>query len=273
MKRVITAFFLLLAAPSLALATEWNLVTLNRTIDETNFVVDGVCSGTLINREYRYILTNYHCVDDRITSVEKEVVDENGYVRKVKMRRLNDVNVSQHKYRKFEQIGVVSYVAEIAADSKKDDLALLQIKGEIPNQFAVRISDEVTRGETVYSVGNPLGLDATITSGIISNTNRTFVLPWTGNEKVAMIQFSAAIAPGNSGGALYNEEGVLIGVPAATYATSHLALAIPGVTIKAFLKRSCKMHAFADKEVAEKADKACEESKKRESKAAKKDEK
>ena len=94
------------------------------------------------------------------------------------------------------------------------DLAILQIpkpdKGELP-VLGFGDSDKLRPGDSVIAIGNPLGLDQTITSGIISGLNR--VLPERPRLLArAMIQTDAAINPGNSGGPLLNRCGDVIGV-------------------------------------------------------------
>jgi S1-C subfamily serine protease len=228
---------------SAAIASGWTLEQMNRVIDQTNFVVNRGCSGTLISIEERLILTNHHCIDRNISFVEREEIDNNGFAKKVRVRRYADVNVEQHGYDGFARVSTSSYVAEIVAEEKKYDLAVLRIKSNIPHQLASKILPDdlkIVRGERVYVVGNPAGNDATVVEGIVSNLNRTFQLPWTGNEKVAMIQFSGGIYGGNSGGALYNSAGYLIGVPAAGHRdATFIGLAIPISTVKSFLADHC----------------------------------
>lgn len=233
---------------NLAVAQEWTLDQMNRLIDQTNFVVNRGCSGTLISVEERLILTNYHCIDQNVSFIEREEADTNGYARKVRVRRYADVTVEQHGYEGFDKVSTSQYVAEIIAEDKKVDLAILRIKGTIPHRIASRIlpnNMKITRGERVYTVGNPAGNDATLLEGIVSNLNRTFQFPWTGNEKLAMIQFSGGIYGGNSGGALYNSSGYLIGVPAAGHsAATFIGLAIPISVVREFMLQNCLGHVY-----------------------------
>lgn len=251
-----------------ASASEWTLEQMNRVIDQTNFVVNRGCSGTLISLEERLILTNYHCIDQNISFVERDETDANGYSKRVRVRRYSEVTVEQHGYDGFARISTASYVAEIVAEDKKVDLAIIRIKSTIPHQIASKILPDamkIVRGERVYIVGNPAGNDATVVEGIISNLNRTFQLPWTGNERVAMIQFSGGIYGGNSGGALYNSTGYLIGVPAAGHRdATFIGLAIPISTVKAFMLDNCFGHVYNPSLVIE--SNKCREDKKKETK-------
>lgn len=248
-----------------ARAAEWALEDMNRAIEQTNFAVNQGCSGTLISKEERLILTNFHCIDDKIEIVEREEQSADGFLRKVRLNRYRDVPVEQNKYVDYARVQSMSYVGEIKAADKKRDLAVVQLKGEIPHTYAAPLrSDErrIIRGERVYAVGNPAGNYATVVEGIVSSVNRTFEFSWTGGEKLPMIQFSGGIWGGNSGGALYDSHGELIGVPAAGHASaSFIGLAIPVSVVKAFLKDNCLFEAF---------DKAFKDAECREKKAAKK---
>lgn len=266
--------FVALAFPSISVASdnEWQLTSLNRAVEQTNFIVGDGCSGTLISLSQKLILTNYHCIDRYISVIDRERTGKDGFVRKVRERRLADVMVEQRGYNGFVRVSSSSYVTEIIADDKKRDLAILKIKTSIPQIYASQIlpdGQEIIRGERVYIVGNPAGNDNTVVEGIISNINRTFEFDWTRNEKLPMIQFSGGIYGGNSGGALYNTKGRLIGVPAAGYPSANfIGLAVPADIVKIFMRDHCLASAFdvtiddavcraekAKKEKSEKSDK------------------
>jgi S1-C subfamily serine protease len=221
----------------------WSIADMNKTIDQTNFIVNGGCSGTLISVEEKLVLTNYHCIDNLVSSVEREITNAEGWVRKVRVRIYADVPVLQNRYDGFIRTGSSAYVGEIVFESKTRDLALLKLKGSIPHTYASPLlpwDGVVARGDRIYSVGNPAGEDATLGEGIVSNVNRTFDFSWTDGAKLAMIQFSGGLFGGNSGGALYNDKGQLIGVPAAGYrAATFIGFAVPVTVVKGFLKDSC----------------------------------
>ena len=227
---------------SYAPAFAWSVKAMNDTIASANFIVNGGCSGTLISKEHRLILTNHHCLSGGITQRTKEVVGEDGVVESIKVEVLKDLDVNQRAYIGHQLVGEASYKAQIIARWQESDLALLQIRSAVPNGIVARVfsGSEVLRGETVYAVGNPLGLDATVTKGVISSTTRMFKAPWADNADVSFIQVDAGIAPGNSGGSLFNDMGELIGVPAAAVpGNGHLGLAIPYFRIQEFLTDNC----------------------------------
>lgn len=252
-------------------ASAWDRDAMNRQIDATNFIVAQGCSGTLIDVKQKLILTNYHCIDGFVRTVEREETGSDGRVVKVKREKLEDVPVTQRSYQGFETVGQATYVTRIVAHKQTRDLALLQIRADsIPQNLASRVAGaeyKTLRGDHAFAVGNPAGLDATVVEGVISSVSRTFEFSWALDEKLPMLQFSGGIFGGNSGGALYDDGGQLIGVPAAGHrAATFIGLAIPAFIIRDFLTEACFASAFdpkaddakcrADREKKEKANKA-----------------
>ena len=250
MKSILGMLILILSGTSATSAelTKISIVKMNEIIEQTNFIVNSGCSGTLIDLKNRLILTNYHCIDNNVEIVEREETTTTGAVKKVKFKRYKDVPVVQNGYDGFSKVSSLSYVSEIVAEQKSADLAILKIKTTITQKIASKIipsNDSIVRGEDVYAVGNPGGMDASIVKGIISNMNRTFQFPWTNEEKLPMIQFSGGIYGGNSGGALYNNKGQLIGVPAAGFSDANfIGLAIPANIVRKFLLNNCLAEAY-----------------------------
>lgn len=140
--------------------------------------------------------------------------------------------------------------AEAAAEaiSPEDDLAIIRIKP--PETLKpVKIADDVIIGETVIAVGNQLGLENSISSGIISGLNRNIL----SNGKpflTGLIQTDASTNQGSSGGALFNLDGELVGINLAiVQGANSVGLAIPYDRIKRFLKdyREGKLHTVEEK--------------------------
>jgi len=240
MRKLFLAMGLLFYAVAAAFAG-WSVERMNEVVSQTNFIVGTGCSGTLISLKYKLILTNHHCIRSYVrVETRDEVV--NGVVKKLRKEDLRDVEVSQRAYANYRKVGSASWQSVIVARWKESDLALLQIRAEsIPHkvQSDVFPGKKVYRGETVYAVGNPMMLDATISRGIVSSTNRMFRVPWANNKEVPFTQIDAAITSGSSGGALYNEAGMLIGVPAAGARQAGIGLAIPFSRIQSFLTKHC----------------------------------
>jgi S1-C subfamily serine protease len=106
-----------------------------------------------------------------------------------------------------------SYAAEVVGIDELNDLAVLRIEHAGLPAIDLRPADEPLRvGETVVAIGSPFGLDATVTSGIISALNRDLRIPGGPDVIPAVIQTDAAINPGNSGGALVDLRGRLVGI-------------------------------------------------------------
>ncbi|MBR5325916.1 MAG: trypsin-like peptidase domain-containing protein [Prevotella sp.] len=101
------------------------------------------------------------------------------------------------------------YSARVIGADKTTDLALIKIDAKNLQAIVIANSDDVRIGEWVLAVGNPLGLNNTVTAGIVSAKARSM-----GSGVSSMIQTDAAINQGNSGGALVNTRGELIGINA-----------------------------------------------------------
>ena len=136
-------------------------------------------SGVIISAD-GYIVTNNHVVDGA-----------------------DELTVSLNE-------GSKEFSARVIGADKTTDLALIKIDGKNLPAIQIANSDDVRVGEWVLAVGNPLGLNNTVTAGIISAKARTL----GANGVESFIQTDAAINQGNSGGALVNTRGELVGINA-----------------------------------------------------------
>ena len=105
------------------------------------------------------------------------------------------------------------FSARIIGTDKSTDLALINIDGKNLPTLPIGDSDKLKVGEWVLAVGNPFNLNSTVTAGIVSAKARTL----GGNPIESFIQTDAAINQGNSGGALVNTQGELVGINAMLY--------------------------------------------------------
>jgi Do/DeqQ family serine protease len=159
----------------------------------------GSGSGVIIN-EKGYIITNHHVVNQA-----EEI----------------EVTLSDNR----------SYTASLIGSDETTDLALLQIDAENLTALPLVNSDQVKVGQWVMAVGNPFNLTATVTAGIVSATARNININKNKFAIESFIQTDAAINRGNSGGALVNLQGGLVGIntalmsPTGTY--SGYGFAIP----------------------------------------------
>ena len=120
------------------------------------------------------------------------------------------------------------YTATVVGQDSTSDVAVLKIEATGLTPAVIGDSDSLAVGETTIAVGNPLGtLSNTVTNGIVSALNREVTVQ--GND-MNLIQTSASISPGNSGGGLFNANGELIGIVNAKSSSSDaegLGFAIP----------------------------------------------
>ena len=143
-------------------------------------IVQGSGSGVIVSED-GYIVTNNHVID-----------------------RAQEVTVTLNDNRE--------YAAEVIGVDPTTDLAVLKINAEGLPRITFANSDDVRLGEWVLAVGNPFNLTSSVTAGIISAKGRNINIIDNSSAIEAFIQTDAAVNPGNSGGALVNTSGELIGI-------------------------------------------------------------
>ncbi|MBO8158425.1 trypsin-like peptidase domain-containing protein [Thermosyntropha sp.] len=166
-------------------------------------VQKGIGTGFIINED-GYVLTNQHVIDKA-----NEII----------------VNVKGKEYK-----------AKVVGQDYEMDLAVLKIEGKekfIPLKMGD--SNKIRAGEWVIAIGNPYGLDHTVTAGVVSAKGRPLSIE--GRVYKNLIQTDAAINPGNSGGPLLNTKGEVIGINTAVNAQAQgIGFAIPINTAKEVLQ-------------------------------------
>lgn len=117
----------------------------------------------------------------------------------------------------------VTWDARLVGSAASKDLAVLKIEAPSDQLKPIKVgySADLQVGQSVLAIGNPFGLDQTLTTGIISGLGRE-IISVTGRSIRNVIQTDAAINPGNSGGPLLDSSGRLIGVNTAIYSSSHV---------------------------------------------------
>ena len=113
-----------------------------------------------------------------------------------------------------------AYEAKVIGRDVKTDIAIIKISASNLKPAVFGDSDEVAVGEQVMAIGNPAGLSGSVTDGIVSAVNRKIKSDSTGFE-MNCIQTNADISPGNSGGALVNMYGQVIGITSSKYVSSY----------------------------------------------------
>ncbi|MEH1972414.1 MAG: HhoA/HhoB/HtrA family serine endopeptidase [Nostoc sp.] len=163
---------------------------------QQNRVERGTGSGFIISADGR-ILTNAHVVDGADT-----------------------VTVTLKDGRSFK--------GKVLGKDELTDVAVVKIQADNLPLVALGNSDQLQPGEWAIAIGNPLGLDNTVTTGIISATGRSSKLIGAPDKRVEYIQTDAAINPGNSGGPLLNSRGEVIAMNTAIIQGAQgLGFAIP----------------------------------------------
>ena len=171
-----------------------------------HYAFTSVGSGFVVNPD-GYVVTNAHVV---MKAVDQRVIFVDGS----------------------------EYKAQPVAIDSTSDLSVLKIQADRPLQaLSLGRSDDLMIGETVISIGNPLGYHHTLTTGVVSALDRTLEFPG-GVEYRGLIQTDAGINPGNSGGPLLNILGELIGVTTAIRGDAqNIGFAIPVDTLRDTLPR------------------------------------
>jgi Do/DeqQ family serine protease len=156
----------------------------------------GTGSGFIISAD-GLVLTNAHVID-----------------------RADTVTVALRDGREFK--------GKVLGTDPLTDLAVIRIDAKQLPVAPLGNSDQLRPGEWAIAIGNPFGLDNTVTAGIISATGRTSADVGIPDKRVGFIQTDAAINPGNSGGPLLNQRGEVIGVNTAIRAQAQgLGFSIP----------------------------------------------
>jgi len=121
-----------------------------------------------------------------------------------------------------------SFPGQVLGADPLTDVAVVKIQASNLPTVILGNSDRLRPGEWAIAIGNPLGLDNTVTAGIISATGRTSAQVGVPDKRVGFIQTDAAINPGNSGGPLLNQQGEVIGMNTAIIGGAQgLGFAIP----------------------------------------------
>jgi serine protease Do len=169
---------------------------------------EGLGSGFFINAD-GYLITNFHVIEGE-TEISVEVYHQTG---------------GQLDRETYKQVKII-------AINKFHDLALLHIEDKTAPKFkfiTLGSADALTVGDSVFAIGSPMGLERTVTEGILSTKTREL-------EGELYLQTTAQINPGNSGGPLFNMAGEVVGVTNMKITFGEgLGFAIPVELVKNFL--------------------------------------
>ena len=183
--------------------------------------VDGVVhvkTTTVTQQQYINPFDFFFGFGDRMPSQPREQV---GYGSGVIISKDGYIITNNHVVANAREVSVTlndnrEFVAKVVGTDTQSDIALIKIEGENLPYLTFGNSDALKVGEWVLAVGNPFNLTSTVTAGIVSAKNRGNVM---GGELgiQSFIQIDAAVNPDNSGGALVNTRGELVGINTAIY--------------------------------------------------------
>ena len=159
------------------------------------------------------------------------VYDENGHI------VTNNHVVANARIVDITFIDGNRYTANVTGRDVYSDLAVLKIvenftQGELAPPLTLGNSSELKVGDQVVAIGNPFGLEGSITTGIVSQTGRLLPLEETGFSVPDAIQTDALINPGNSGGPLLNMKAEVIGVNTAGIFPGNIGFAVPSNAVQ-----------------------------------------
>jgi S1-C subfamily serine protease len=185
-----------------------SVVNIDTTVVQSRMIFEtqseGSGSGSVLDKQ-GHILTNYHVIEGA-----------------------REINVTLFDGK--------TYDAQLVGHDPPTDVAVIRINAPPEVLFPIRFGDSnrLKVGQRVFAIGNPFGLDRTLTTGIVSSLNRS-IPARTKRTMKSIIQIDAAINPGNSGGPLLNSRGQLIGmntaIASATGQNTGVGFAIPSGTI------------------------------------------
>ena len=173
-------------------------ITTSVTTNYFGFTTTSAAAGSgFVLSDDGYILTNYHVIENS-TSIKVTMYDGS------------------------------SYDAELIGYDESNDIAVLKVDAENLRPVVLGDSDNLNVGDSVVAIGNPLGeLTFSLTAGVVSALDREVTL--SGNVTMELIQTDCAINSGNSGGALFNLYGEVIGITNAKYSSSGSGASIDNI--------------------------------------------
>ena len=165
-------------------------------------------SGVIVDAKNGYIVTNAHVIKNA-SEITITLVDD------------------------------LELTAEVVGADERSDVAVLRVKdGKLPAEIALADSSQLQVGDFVIAIGNPFGLQHTVTSGIVSALGRTGI---SRDSLEDFIQTDAAINPGNSGGALVGLDGELVGINSVILSGSGgnigIGFAIPSNMVRSIMEQ------------------------------------
>jgi S1-C subfamily serine protease len=177
-------------------------------MEDSNGQPNTIGSGFVVGDGY--VASNFHVVEGASRGFVKRIGDK----------------------MKYESDGV-------AALDQFSDLVVLKVRGLNAPKLGVADSDQLSVGQQVFAVGNPQGLEGTFSQGIVSSIRET--------DGGKLLQITAPISPGSSGGPILNDAAQVVGVTVATYrGGQNLNFAIPASRLATLLSKDLKVRSLSE---------------------------
>lgn len=184
------------------------------------------CTGVWIG--YEYILTAHHCVAKSLSDfLEEQILGEEQNFSTLQLRDIRYVIKSDIE-KDFEKSSIYRKGLVVGLDPE-NDLALIKADGEVPLHATIPLSNKVRVGDKLHIIGHVQGLAWTYMEGVASAERI--------REGVTLLQVSAPIYFGVSGGGAFNQYGELVGITSFIYKAPNIGFFVDSKTIKSFLKK------------------------------------
>jgi S1-C subfamily serine protease len=186
----------------------------------------GPVAGVALQQSFVNVV---HSVSPSVVQIEDQIGLGSGIV----FDTLGDIVTNDHVVRGGTSFTVTTstgkrYPAKVVGTFPPDDLAVIRISGADLKPATFADSSKLQVGDLTIAIGNPLGLQSSVTNGIVSAFRQA--MPESGTVTLpSVIQTSAAINPGNSGGALVDIQGRVIGIPTLAATDPELGGSAPGI--------------------------------------------
>lgn len=191
--------------------TPLSIIKIHEQANQTLVEVGSWCSGTIIDSENGLVVTAAHCTEKVHIKKYVKVQKPDGQEVRILIDRYDPITVTLHKFNdEGDEIGYIKYKMRVLKAVYPQDVAILQNVSAEKFVAKVKISlAPLKYGETVFTVGNPLMFYGTIAEGRVIKPKLVMNF---GNGEVTVIMFNSFMAPGSSGGGLFNEYGELVGI-------------------------------------------------------------
>jgi S1-C subfamily serine protease len=189
------------------------------------------CNKSVVNIDTRTVRTSFFGEIDEPGAGSGVVLNQDGYI------VTNAHVISQADVIFVTLFNGESFQATVVGEDPVTDIAVIKISAPKNQLFPVKVGDssKLLVGQKIFAIGNPFGLERTLTGGLISSLNRTIPGSLPSRSIKGIIQIDAAINPGNSGGLLLDTQGQMIGINTAIASRSGgsngVGFAIPSNTV------------------------------------------